>query len=470
MECCLNYFGFQNDESMNKLLPSDIEDDTLPYAYSPSFPAENLQNIVEARGNGNRAFEQGDWKNAIIEYTRGLDCFDNANEFIIQNENTGTQNENSPIIILTLLLSNRAAAYLKTNAYDKALYDARGIIKYRPDWVKGYFRKGFLLLISGEALVGLRIFHASLEAYKMALSLDPGNPTIENRIEKARYYIEDESNDLEIHQLLPGREICHSSYLAPIQSLIFENGAKPMRNFIYLVANKSSRECILIDGCWDIDGILKYAKSQEYFRINSSLIIVAALITHYHVDHVGGIPPPPFDKYHIRVEGISKLLRKLPHIKAYAHELDIDSIIAANPEMNPSDFVPTNTGYEFTLPIAKDFNSPAWIPDKHIKQVETKIKFMHTPGHTNGSQCILVNENRLFTGDTLFIGTCGRVDFPDSCKCSMFNSLQSTLANLKPEVVVYPGHQYGGDFTTIGRERVEGFLRKMDEDQFVNLV
>lgn len=134
------------------------------------------------------------------------------------------------------------------------------------------------------------------------------------------------------------------------------------------------------------------------------------------------------------MEGISKLLRKLPHIKAYAHELDIDSIIAANPEMNPSDFVPTNTGYEITLPIAKDLNSPAWIPDKHIRQIETRIKFLHTPGHTRGSQCILVNEKRLFTGDTLFIGTCGRVDFPDSCKCSMFNSLQSTLAHLDPDV------------------------------------
>ncbi|KAJ3324301.1 hypothetical protein HDV06_000340 [Boothiomyces sp. JEL0866] len=431
MECCLSYFGFQNDESMNRLLPSDIEDDSLPYAYSPSFPAEKLQTIVEAREKGNQAFEQGDCKTAILEYTKGLDCFDNAREYIIQNETPGTANENSPIIILTLLLSNRAAALLKTNSFDKALYDSKGIIKYRPDWVKGYFRKG-------EALFGLRIFQASLEAYKIALSLDPGNLTIENRIEKTRNYIEDDSNDLEIHQLLPGREICHSSYLAPIQSLIFENGAKPMRNFIYLVANKSSRECILVDGCWDIDGILKYAKQQD-------LNIVAAVITHYHVDHVGGIPPPPFDKYHIRVEGIAKLLRKLPHIKAYAHELDIDSIIEANPEMNPSDFVPTNTGYEFSLPFAKDLNSPAWIPDKHIKQIETKIRFLHTPGHTKGSQCILVNNKRLFTGDTLFIGTCGRV-------------------------VVYPGHMYGGEFTTIGKERVEGFLRSMDEDQFVNMV
>ena len=66
--------------------------------------------------------------------------------------------------------------------------------------------------------------------------------------------------------MFPGKEICHGSFLSPIQSLIFENGAKPMRNFIYLVANKSSKECIVIDACWDIDGILKYAKSKEYIN------------------------------------------------------------------------------------------------------------------------------------------------------------------------------------------------------------
>ncbi|KAI8901030.1 beta-lactamase-like protein [Globomyces pollinis-pini] len=237
-----------------------------------------------------------------------------------------------------------------------------------------------------------------------------------------------------------------------------------MRNFIYFIVNKYSRQCVVVDACWDIDGIFKYAKEQR-------LKIVAVAITHYHVDHVGGIPPPPFDRYRLRVDGIANLLKKYPGVKAYAFESEIDSIINANPEMTRSQFIPTHTGFKVTLPLrVAEENDPQWVQDRNLEELETHLEFIHTPGHTMGSQCILVNGNRLFTGDTLFIGSCGRLDFPDSCKHSMFNSLQKTLSLLDNNVIVFPGHDYGGELTTIGVEREKGLLRLMNEETFLSRV
>jgi glyoxylase-like metal-dependent hydrolase (beta-lactamase superfamily II) len=263
---------------------------------------------------------------------------------------------------------------------------------------------------------------------------------------------ESEQNGFEIHQLSPGKEICHRSIFAPIQSIIFETVAKPLRNFIYIIAHKESRECILIDACWDIDGILSYTKKH-------GLNVVAAIITHYHVDHCGGIPPPPFDRYFIRVDGIAKLLSLKPNIKVYANENEIEAIIKSNPEMKPSQFIPTTMGMKVELPVDRT----VWIAG----QVKIVFEFLFTPGHSPGSQCILVNDACLFTGDTLFIQSCGRLDNPDSCKHSMYNSLQKTLGNLDQGIAVFPGHNYGGEFTTIGFEKHCGLLKEMELDQFL---
>lgn len=101
--------------------------------------------------------------------------------------------------------------------------------------------------------------------------------------------------------------------------------------------------------------------------------------------------------------------------------------------MNPRNIIPTKNGFKFTLPVEKT-DRKAWAQE--LNQKTTEFEFYHTPGHTKGSQCILVNHNRLFSGDTLFITGCGRLDFPDSCKHSMFNSLQVTLAGLGDNVMV----------------------------------
>ena len=76
-----------------------------------------------------------------------------------------------------------------------------------------------------------------------------------------------------------------------------------------------------------------------------------------------------------------------------------------------------------------------------LKVGDLEVKFLHTPGHTPGSQCFLVDGN-LVSGDTLFIGSCGRVDLPGSSPEQLFHSLNGTLKVLPPDTVLYPGHLY----------------------------
>ena len=99
-----------------------------------------------------------------------------------------------------------------------------------------------------------------------------------------------------------------------------------------------------------------------------------------------------------------------------------------------------------------------------------KVKFVHTPGHTPGSQCFLVG-NALVSGDTLFIGSCGRVDLPGSDPEEMYRSLQ-TLGSLPEETVLYPGHNYADrPKSTIGDEkRTNMMLRFRNLQDFLSVM
>jgi glyoxylase-like metal-dependent hydrolase (beta-lactamase superfamily II) len=102
-----------------------------------------------------------------------------------------------------------------------------------------------------------------------------------------------------------------------------------------------------------------------------------------------------------------------------------------------------------------------------------RIRLLHTPGHTPGSQCFLVEERgrpgHLVAGDTLFLGSCGRVDLPGANPEDMYYSLNTTLKALPDETLVYPGHFYSSEpYDSLGsQKRTNPFLRVTSLEQFL---
>lgn len=83
-----------------------------------------------------------------------------------------------------------------------------------------------------------------------------------------------------------------------------------------------------------------------------------------------------------------------------------------------------------------------------IKLGKIHIRVLHTPGHSKDSICLIANEELVFTGDTLFIGNCGRTDLPGSDPAEMYHSLLAKVAKLDDSLIVYPGHDYGSTPTS----------------------
>ena len=183
----------------------------------------------------------------------------------------------------------------------------------------------------------------------------------------------------------------------------------PMDNFIYLIGSKSTREVAIIDPAWDIDALLNHIQEKD-------LKLASVLVTHYHPDHIGG------GMGGHSIEGIAELLEKDP-VKIFVHKLEAEGVKKV-------------TGVSDTdLNIVESGD--------HLTIGENDIEFLHTPGHTPGSQCFKVNNN-LVSGDTLFVQGCGRVDLPGSNSEDMFHSLQK-LSALPDETILYPGHNYSAE-------------------------
>jgi len=190
-----------------------------------------------------------------------------------------------------------------------------------------------------------------------------------------------------------------------------------MANYVYLIGDPATRQAAVVDPAWDVDGVLQIAAADGYS-------IRKVLITHTHQDHTGG---ELFGHY---IPGVVELLDKLD-VPVYVHKTETH--------------------------ILKNVPASSKVPSENLQVIdlggEVQITLLHTPGHTPGSQCFLV-QNRLVSGDTLFIGACGRVDLPGSSPQDMYNSLVHKLMRLDDATVLYPGHHYAAQPTsTIGAER-----------------
>jgi hydroxyacylglutathione hydrolase len=188
----------------------------------------------------------------------------------------------------------------------------------------------------------------------------------------------------------------------------------PMQNFVYLIGDTATRECVVVDPAWEIDAILGEIQSDD-------MRLTGMLVTHTHQDHVGG------HLFGHDIPGIAQVLERSP-AKVYVHKAEREFLKGFG-----SDVVRVDGGD--TLAVG-----------------DVTVTFLHTPGHTPGSQCFLV-DGRLISGDTLFIRSCGRTDLPGSDPAEMYTSLTQRLGALPDDTVVFPGHNYGGSATTIGDEK-----------------
>lgn len=196
--------------------------------------------------------------------------------------------------------------------------------------------------------------------------------------------------------------------------------AGPMGNFIYFVGSRRTKECLVVDPAWDTEGLIALAAKDE-------MKITGALVTHYHPDHVGG-GYMGFD-----VPGGIGELCAATSSRAHVHKLEAEGLKIVT-GVSDSDLVLHDSGDLVTVG-------------------DVSVQLIHTPGHTPGGQCFLV-DGRLIAGDTLFVDACGRVDLPGADVAAMWDSLHNKLAKLPDDVVLFPGHDYGPTPTaTIGGQR-----------------
>lgn len=213
----------------------------------------------------------------------------------------------------------------------------------------------------------------------------------------------------------------------------------PMMNFVYLIGCAETREAAVVDPAWDVPAILAAADGH-------GLQLRHILVTHLHPDHANGL------------EELLKTTGAVAWINseetAYAHEL------AARFQVS----------LEFMSRFAAKIRSVS--DGDEISVGKIAVRCLHTPGHTPGSQCFLAGGN-LFSGDTLFVDACGRVDLPGGDAEKMWRSLNRKLRALPDDIMLYPGHDYGHlRCTSMGDQKrtnpymriesVQAFRRAMD--------
>ncbi len=203
-------------------------------------------------------------------------------------------------------------------------------------------------------------------------------------------------NRLYFRQLLSGRDYAVND---PV--------ATQMVNFTYLIGDQETREAVVVDPAYAVDDLLSVLATD-------GMRLTGVLVTHHHPDHVGG------EMFGFALPGLPELLART-QVPVHVHR-------------DESEWVRRTTGVSATDLVGHDH-------DDVLDVGAVPVRLLHTPGHTPGSQCFLVDGDRLVAGDTLFLEGCGRTDFPGGDPDAMYASLRQ-LAALPDDTVVYPGHFY----------------------------
>lgn len=191
-----------------------------------------------------------------------------------------------------------------------------------------------------------------------------------------------------------------------------------MENFTYILEDEESGEAIILDPSWNLDEIQKEI-------VRRDLKIKYIVNTHHHFDHTLG----------------NEAMAKETHAQILQHES-------------------STLKHDISL-----------VDRQEIIFGNSKLTVFHTPGHSKDSIC-LVGDGKIFTGDTLFVGNCGRVDLPGGSARELYHSLFDILGKMDENLILYPGHNYGSTpISTLGKEKQINFvLQNRSEQEFVELM
>ena len=191
-----------------------------------------------------------------------------------------------------------------------------------------------------------------------------------------------------------------------------------MQNFTYILEDEKTGEAVLVDPSWDLDMV-------EQLITRNNLKIKYIVNTHHHFDHTIG------NEAMVKMTGAKIIQHELSTLK---HDISV-----------------------------KD-------GDK-IQFGDSKVSVIHTPGHSEDSIC-LVGDGKILTGDTLFVGNCGRIDLPGGSAKALYHSLFDVLSKLDDNLIMYSGHNYGSTTTsTLGQQKTTNFvMQNRTEGEFVELL
>jgi len=208
--------------------------------------------------------------------------------------------------------------------------------------------------------------------------------------------VSDPDNRLYFRQLLSGRDFATDNMIA-----------QQMVNFCYLIGDRQTGEAVVVDPAYDVASIVEILAAD-------GMRPVGVLATHYHADHIGG------NMMGFQVDGVADLLEH--------HDIPVH---LQRPEL---EFVTKTTGLGPDVLTGHDSGDV-------VKVGDIEIELLHTPGHTPGSQCFLVDAN-LVSGDTLFLDGCGRTDLPGGDPEELYRSLHDRLGKVPDDAILFPGHLY----------------------------
>ena len=191
-----------------------------------------------------------------------------------------------------------------------------------------------------------------------------------------------------------------------------------MQNFTYILEDEDTSEAIILDPSWDLDEVMRTVQK-------NNLKIKYIVNTHHHFDHTIGNDT-------IKKETGAPILQyKTSELKHDITVSDGDKVTFGN----------------------------------------STLTVIHTPGHSKDSMC-LVGDGKIFSGDTLFVGACGRVDLPGGDAKELYHSLVNILRKMDDSLVMYPGHNYGSTPTsTLGTQKKMNFvMQPRTEAEFLEIM